>query len=66
MKELRGRGMCVGVERVEARATCLRLGGLLLLLLLEEEEEKDLVGEVGLGRRLVVVVVVGGKLGVGV
>lgn len=56
MKELRGRGMCVGVERVEARATCLRLGGLLLLLLLlEEEEEKDLVGEMGLG-----------KLGVGV
>ena len=64
MKELRGRGMCVGVLRVEARATCLRLGGLLLLvLLLEEEEEKDLVGGVGLGR---VVVVVGGKLGVGV
>ena len=62
MKELRGRGMCVGVLRVEARATCLRLGGLLLLLLEEEEEEKDLVGEVGLGR----VVVVGGKLGVGV
>ena len=61
MKELRGRGMCVGVERVEARATCLRLGGLLLE---EEEEEKDLVGEVGLGR--VVLVVVGGKLGVGV
>ena len=55
--------MCVGVLRVEARAACLRLGGLLLLLLLEEEEEKDLVGEVGLGR---VVVVVGGKLGVGV